>query len=70
MLGLKKPGMIMGPHSFRRNAITDTVNATNGNFELVSLLYGNSAKVAKNNYYIGYDKQIALDALNKRKFFV
>ena len=70
MLGLKKTGMIMGPHSFRRNAITDTVNATNGNFKLASLIYGNSAKVAKNNYYIGYDKQIALDALNKRKFFV
>ncbi len=39
--------IMMGPHSFRRNAITDTVNATNGNFELASLLYGNSAKVAK-----------------------
>ena len=62
--------IMMGPHSFRRNAITDTVNATNGNFELASLLYGNSAKVAKNNNYTGYDKQIALDALNKRKLVV
>lgn len=39
--------MIMGSYSFRRNAITDTVNATNGNVELADQIYGNSPRVAK-----------------------
>ena len=64
-LGLKKSGMIMGTHSFRRNIITDIVNAT-GNTELAALLCGNSERVVRNYYYIGYDAETALNALNKR----
>lgn len=44
--------MIMGSHSFRRNAITDTVNATNGNVELADQIYGNSPRVVKGNYLL------------------
>ncbi len=65
-LGLKRTDRIMGPHSFRRNIITDIVNATHGDLELASQLCGNSVQVAKNNYYIGYDIEAAIDALNKR----
>ncbi len=42
---------IKGTHSFRRNAITDVVNATGGNLVLTSALFGNSPQVAKKNYY-------------------
>ena len=38
-LGIEKDeGIILGPHSFRRNAITDVVNATNGNIIMASAL--------------------------------
>ncbi|SHN61275.1 Site-specific recombinase XerD [Butyrivibrio hungatei DSM 14810] len=66
-LNLKKKDIIMGPHSFRRNAITDVVNATNGNLTLASQLFGNSPLVAENNYYTGVDMDTALSVLNKRK---
>ena len=66
-LGLKKDDRIMGPHSFRRNVITDIVNATNGDLALASQLCGNSTQVAMNNYYIGYDLETAINALNKRR---
>ena len=59
--------MITGPHSFRRNAITDVVNATNGNMTLASQLFGNSPMVVNNNYYTGVDMESALTALNNRK---
>lgn len=58
---------IRGTHSFRRNAITDVVNATGGNLVLTSALFGNSPQVAKKNYYTGIDNHEALIALNKRK---
>jgi len=58
---------IKGTHSFRRNAITDVVNATGGNLILASALFGNSPEVAKKNYYTGINRQEALQALNKRK---
>ena len=57
---------IKGPHSFRRNAITDIVNATNGNVVLASALFGNSPEVAKQNYYTGANLAIAKDILNQR----
>ena len=66
-LGIKKKDMITGPHSFRRNAITDVVNATNGNMTLASQLFGNSPMVVNNNYYTGVDMESALTALNNRK---
>ena len=66
-LGLKKKDLIMGPHSFRRNAITDVVNASNGNMTLASQLFGNSPLVANQNYYTGVDMNSAITALNSRK---
>ena len=59
---------IKGTHSFRRNAITDVVNATGGNVILASQLFGNSPAVAAKNYYTGVDTGTALTALNQRKF--
>ncbi len=59
---------IKGTHSFRRNAITDVVNASGGNIILASRLFGNSPQVACKNYYTGINQSEALEALNKRKF--
>ena len=59
---------IKGTHSFRRNAITDVVNASGGNLILAAELFGNSPQVAKKNYYTGINKEEALEVLNKRKF--
>lgn len=58
--------IIRGPHSFRRNAITSVVNATNGNITLASSLFGNSPKVAKKNYYTGINISKATEILNSR----
>lgn len=57
-----------GTHSFRRNAITDTINSSGGNIILASTLFGNSPEVAKKNYFTGIDMNDALECLNKRKF--
>lgn len=59
---------VKGTHSFRRNAITDVVNASGGNLILAAQLFGNSPEVAKRNYYTGINKDEALEVLNKRKF--
>ena len=70
----KKLGIVLcreemkGTHSFRRNAITDVVNASGGNVILASSLFGNSPEVAKKNYYTGINMDEALEVLNKRKF--
>lgn len=67
-LGIKiQKDLIRGPHSFRRNAITDVVNATNGNIILASSLFGNTPNVAKQNYYTGVNLEKAKDVLNTRK---
>lgn len=58
---------IKGTHSFRRNAITDVVNASGGNMIMASGLFGNSPAVAKKNYYTGIDMNAAADVLNQRK---
>jgi integrase len=60
---------IKGTHSFRRNAITDVVNNTNGNIILASQLFGNSPEVAQKNYFTGINMHIAMEALNKRKMY-
>lgn len=66
-LGIKKEdGIILGPHSFRRNAITDVVNATNGNIILASALFGNTPEVAKQNYYTGINLTLAKEVLETR----
>ena len=57
---------IKGPHSFRRNAVTDVVNATDRNILIASKLFGNSPEVAKNNYYTGLDMDKAREILDKR----
>ena len=54
-----------GPHSFRRNGITDFVNS-GGNLLTASKLYGNTPKVAENNYYAGFDLKRAADIINKK----
>lgn len=65
-LGIKRD-VTMGTHSFRRNAITDAVNNTNGNLILVSELYGNSPEVIRSNYFTGIDMTDASIAIGKRK---
>ena len=55
-----------GPHSFRRNAITDVVNSTNGNVTLAAALFGNSPEVIHKNYFTDIDYNAAKNALNKR----
>lgn len=54
-----------GTHSFRRNAITNFTNASNGNILLASEIYGNSEKCATDNYYIGANLVEALKILSK-----
>ena len=58
---------IKGTHSFRRNAITDVVNASGGNLVLAAKLFGNSPAVACKNYYTGINESDALAALNRRR---
>ncbi len=57
---------IKGTHSFRRNAITDVINASDGNIVLASSLFGNSPQIAQKNYYTGIDMNLAVATLNKR----
>lgn len=65
-LGIRgKEGIIMGTHSFRRNAITKAVNASGGNVELVSRLFGNSPEVIRKNYFTGIDLENAKEILEK-----
>lgn len=60
---------IKGTHSFRRNAITDVVNFTNGNIILASQIFGNSPLVAQKNYFSGADISLAVNALDDRKLY-
>ncbi len=61
-------GVIKGTHSFRRNNITDVVNATNGNVIMASTLFGNTPEVAEKNYYTGTNLAVAKKALESRNF--
>lgn len=68
-LGIEqKHGVIKGTHSFRRNNITEVINATNGNIILASTIFGNTPKVAEKNYYVGTNLAVAKQALNERHF--
>lgn len=58
--------VIRGPHSFRRNAITDVINATNGNSILAAALFDNSPEVAKSNYFTGVNLAFAKEILDSR----
>lgn len=46
---------IRGTHAFRRNAITNLINKSNGNVYLAAKLFGNSYAVIDNHYYLGVD---------------
>lgn len=65
---VRVPGVIKGTHSFRRNNITDVVNATNGNVIMASTLFGNTPGVAEKNYYTGTNLAEAKEALKSRNF--
>ena len=56
---------IKGTHSFRRNAITRTINQSGGNILMASQLFGNSPDVAKRNYYTGLNLSEARDVLER-----
>ncbi len=58
-------GVILGTHSFRRNAITRTVNASNGNLVLAAEMFGNSPEVIRSNYYTGLNIEDAKTVVNK-----
>lgn len=62
--------VVRGPHSFRRNAISDAVNNSNGDLNLAAELYGNSVYTIKKNYYTGIDVERGKEVLNKRKLSV
>lgn len=44
-----------GPHSYRRNAITETVNKSGGDIIMAAKLFGNSPNVIDHHYYTGLD---------------
>lgn len=56
--------IIRGTHSFRRNAITTTLNASGGDIDMVAKVYGNSPEVIRKYYYTGIDYQKTLVILN------
>jgi len=57
---------IKGTHSFRRNAITDTLALNGGDAVQAALIYGNSPQVIFSNYLTGTDMNKAKEVLNKR----
>lgn len=63
----RQEGIVRGPHSFRRNAITFVTNATGGNIFAASTLFGNTPKVAQSNYFTGTDMLKAKSILDMRK---
>ena len=62
-LRLQKKGITLGTHSFRRNAISKTLEKTNGNYSLTSEIYGNSPITAAKNYKLPYDIETKYKAL-------
>lgn len=60
-------GCIRGTHAFRRNAITEMVNNSNGNFVLAAQMFGNSPETIRNHYYVGENIENMRDILNKRE---
>lgn len=57
---------IRGTHAFRRTAITQAVNNSNGNCVLAAQMYGNSPETIRKHYYVGEDIEELRDVLNKR----
>ena len=58
---------VRGTHALRRNAITESVNNSNGNFVLTAQMYGNSPETIRKHYYAGGDIEELRSVLNKRK---
>lgn len=57
---------IRGTHAFRRNAITNVVNSSNGNFVLTAEMFGNSPETIRKHYYTGGELESMRNILNKR----
>ena len=57
---------IRGTHAFRRNAITEVVNNSNGNFVLTAQMFGNSPETIRKHYYVGENIETLRSILNKR----
>lgn len=51
--------IVRGTHAFRRNAITQVINQSNGNILMASKLFGNTPAVINQNYYTGLDLEKA-----------
>ena len=58
---------IRGTHAFRRNAITEVVNMSNGNFVLTAQMFGNSPETIRKHYYVGENVDTLRGILNLRK---
>lgn len=61
---------IRGTHALRRNAITEAVNNSNGNFVLTAQMFGNSPETIRKHYYTGECLDELREVLGKRKLFV
>ena len=59
---------IRGTHAFRRNAITEVINKSNGNVVLTAQMFGNSPETIRNHYYVGEDIEKKREILNARSF--
>ncbi len=55
--------IVRGTHAFRRNAITQVINQSNGNILMASKLFGNTPAVINQNYYTGLDLEKAKEVL-------
>ena len=60
---------IRGTHAFRRHAITDVVNFSNGNCVLAAQMFGNSPETIRKHYYVGEDMEELRSILDMRKPF-
>ena len=65
---IRPKGVILGTHSFRRNAATHWTHASGGDLVLVSGMLGNSPKILQNNYILGIELNAALAVADKTSF--
>ena len=56
-----------GTHAFRRNAITEVVNQSNGNCVLTAQVFGNSPETIQKHYYVGENLEEMRKILNMRQ---
>ena len=55
-----------GTHAFRRTRISQAAAASNGNLQMVSLIYGNSPETIRNHYLVDNDLERKRHILNTR----